>query len=129
MVGIALKVQGYAGVAGHTLPVSDSYTSQQKKCLQYLKEVCRITKERTCLRKVLRDGSSCLLSSIPVGGKEDGINDRKWPKSLDTALYSIFQGHHCKRCVTHLKRNLFVEVKTYDRVELANWMFYPGSLC
>ncbi len=46
MVGIAPKVQGYAGVVGHTLPVSGSYTSQQKKCLQYLKEAFRITKEQ-----------------------------------------------------------------------------------
>jgi Xaa-Pro aminopeptidase len=46
MIGISPKVHGYAGVVGHTLPVSGSYTSQQKKCLQYLKEAFRITKEQ-----------------------------------------------------------------------------------
>ena len=46
MIGIAPKVKGYAGVVGHTLPIGGSYTSQQKKCLQYLKEAFRITKEQ-----------------------------------------------------------------------------------
>lgn len=44
MIGIAPKVQGYAGVVGHTLPVSGQPTPSQQKCLHHLKEVFRLTK-------------------------------------------------------------------------------------
>src|SRR5690606_10177302 len=44
MIGIAPKVNGYAGVVGHTLPVSGEYTASQKQCLEHLKEVFRLTK-------------------------------------------------------------------------------------
>ncbi|HPO15042.1 MAG TPA: M24 family metallopeptidase [Candidatus Hydrogenedentes bacterium] len=44
MIGIAPKVQGYAGVVGHTLPVSGEYTASQKELLHHLKEVFRLTK-------------------------------------------------------------------------------------
>lgn len=41
-------------------------------------------------------------------------------KGLDNALSAIFPGTPLQRCVTHLKRNLFARVKTYQRVELAD---------
>jgi Xaa-Pro aminopeptidase len=44
MIGIAPKVQGYAGVVGHTLPVSGEYTASQEELLHHLKEVFRLTK-------------------------------------------------------------------------------------
>ena len=44
MIGIAPKVQGYAGVVGHTLPVSGEYTGSQRELLHHLKEVFRLTK-------------------------------------------------------------------------------------
>jgi Xaa-Pro aminopeptidase len=44
MIGIAPKVRGYAGVVGHTLPVSGGYTASQHECLHHLKEVFRLTK-------------------------------------------------------------------------------------
>lgn len=44
MIGIAPKVNGYAGVVGHTLPVSGAYTASQQECLDHLKEVFRLTK-------------------------------------------------------------------------------------
>ena len=44
MIGIAPKVKGYAGVVGHSLPVSGSLTSSQQECLNHLKEAFRLTK-------------------------------------------------------------------------------------
>ncbi|MBI4557163.1 MAG: aminopeptidase P family protein [Candidatus Hydrogenedentes bacterium] len=44
MIGIAPKVHGYAGVVGHTLPVSGEYTTSQRDCLNHLKEVFGLTK-------------------------------------------------------------------------------------
>jgi Xaa-Pro aminopeptidase len=44
MIGIAPKVNGYAGVVGHTLPVSGEYTDSQQELLKHLKEVFRLTK-------------------------------------------------------------------------------------
>jgi Xaa-Pro aminopeptidase len=44
MIGIAPKVNGYAGVVGHTLPVSKQYTASQQECLEHLKEVFRLTR-------------------------------------------------------------------------------------
>ena len=44
MIGIAPKVNGYAGVVGHTLPVSGAYTASQQACLDHLKEVFRLTR-------------------------------------------------------------------------------------
>ncbi len=44
MIGIAPKVRGYAGVMGHTLPVSGEYTTSQLELLHHLKEVFRLTK-------------------------------------------------------------------------------------
>ena len=44
MIGIAPKVQGYAGVVGNVLPVSGRYTHKQGECLKYLKEAFMLTK-------------------------------------------------------------------------------------
>jgi Xaa-Pro aminopeptidase len=46
MIGIAPKVQGYAGVVGDTLPVSGNYTKDQKECLKHLKEAFCLTKDQ-----------------------------------------------------------------------------------
>ncbi len=43
-VGLAPKVQGYAGVMGHTLPVSGQYTPRQRECLKYLQEAFCLTR-------------------------------------------------------------------------------------
>jgi Xaa-Pro aminopeptidase len=44
MIGIAPKVNGYAGVVGDLLPVSGKYTDSQKECLRHLKEAFKLTK-------------------------------------------------------------------------------------
>lgn len=45
MLGIAPRVNGYAGTFGHTLPVSGAYTAAQKQCLVDMIEVMKKTKE------------------------------------------------------------------------------------
>ena len=44
MIGLAPKVNGYAGVMGDYLPVSGEYTADQKECLKVLREAFRLTK-------------------------------------------------------------------------------------
>jgi Xaa-Pro aminopeptidase len=44
MLGIAPRINGYAGTFGHTIPVSGKYTSAQKKCLIDMLEVMSETK-------------------------------------------------------------------------------------
>lgn len=44
MLGIAPRINGYAGTFGHTVPVSGEYTPEQKKCLQDMIEVMELTK-------------------------------------------------------------------------------------
>jgi Xaa-Pro aminopeptidase len=46
MIGLAPKVQGYAGVVGDVLPVSGGYTKRQQECIRHLKEAFRLTKEQ-----------------------------------------------------------------------------------
>ncbi|MFH2068739.1 MAG: Xaa-Pro peptidase family protein [Candidatus Omnitrophota bacterium] len=55
MVGLAPKVQGYAGVVGDTLPVSGIYTEQQKECIKHLKEAFRLTREQLVVGKTGRE--------------------------------------------------------------------------
>ncbi|MFH1903165.1 MAG: Xaa-Pro peptidase family protein [Candidatus Omnitrophota bacterium] len=55
MVGLAPKVQGYAGVVGDILPVSGSYTQKQKECVKHLKEAFRLTKEQLVFGKTGRE--------------------------------------------------------------------------
>ena len=52
MIGIAPKVNGYAGVVGDNLPVSGSYSSRQKDFMRYLKEAFQLTKEQLVPGKV-----------------------------------------------------------------------------
>jgi len=44
MVGIAPKVNGYAGVVGDQFPVDGTYTDRQKLCIRYLREAFVMTK-------------------------------------------------------------------------------------
>jgi len=55
MTGLAPKIKGYAGVFGHTLPVSGEYTARQKECLKYLKEALYLTKEQLVPGKIGRE--------------------------------------------------------------------------
>jgi len=43
MVGIAPKMNGYAGVVGDVLPVTGDFTPRQRECLKYLKEAFCLT--------------------------------------------------------------------------------------
>jgi Xaa-Pro aminopeptidase len=55
MIGIAPKVNGYAGVVGDVLPVSNSYSHQQQECMKYLKEAFHLTKEQLLPGKTGRE--------------------------------------------------------------------------
>ena len=44
MLGIAPRINGYAGTFGHTVPVSGEYTPEQKQCLKDMIEVMKVTK-------------------------------------------------------------------------------------
>ena len=44
MLGIAPRINGYAGVFGDTLPVSGEYSREQKDCMNRLRETVRETK-------------------------------------------------------------------------------------
>ena len=44
MLGIAPRVNGYAGTFGHTVPVSGEYTDTQKKCIADMIDVMRAVK-------------------------------------------------------------------------------------
>ncbi len=44
MLGIAPRINGYAGTFGHTVPVSGEYTPEQRKCLMDMIEVMKDTK-------------------------------------------------------------------------------------
>jgi Xaa-Pro aminopeptidase len=45
MIGLAPKVNGYAGVMGDALPVSGEYTEKQKECVRHLREAFKLTRE------------------------------------------------------------------------------------
>ena len=45
MLGIAPRINGYAGTFGHTVPVSGEYTPEQRKCLIDMIEVMRDVKD------------------------------------------------------------------------------------
>jgi len=55
MLGIAPKVQGYAGVVGNALAVSGRYTDKQQECLNYLTEAFCLTKEQLVSGKIGRE--------------------------------------------------------------------------
>lgn len=62
MLGLAPRINGYAGVFGDTIPVSGEYTAKQKEILNIIREAFRAT------RTMLRPG---------VSGKEIDIPARK----------------------------------------------------
>ena len=55
MLGLAPKVKGYAGVFGHTVPVSGKYTDSQKECLKHLGETFKLTKSQLVVGKSGRE--------------------------------------------------------------------------
>jgi Xaa-Pro aminopeptidase len=54
MIGLAPKVNGYAGVIGDALPASGSCTDSQKECIQHLREAFCLTKEQLVRGKIGR---------------------------------------------------------------------------
>lgn len=52
MVGLAPKVNGYAGVIGDVFAVSGEYSDKQKECVKYLREAFCLTKEMLVPGKV-----------------------------------------------------------------------------
>lgn len=59
MVGIAPRVNGYAGVMGESLPVNGVYTQRQKDCVNWLRETFLLTKQ------MLRPGVSGRELDVP----------------------------------------------------------------
>jgi Xaa-Pro aminopeptidase len=55
MLGLAPKIKGYAGVFGHTVPVSGKYTESQKLCLKHLGETFKLTKAQLVVGKSGRE--------------------------------------------------------------------------
>ena len=55
MIGLAPKVNGYAGVMGDALPVSGKYSIRQKDCIHYLREAFCLTKEQLVVGKTGRE--------------------------------------------------------------------------
>ena len=55
MLGIAPKIQGYAGVMGDTLPVNGSCTAVQKEAISHLKEAFRLTRAQLKPGKIGKD--------------------------------------------------------------------------
>ncbi|MDD2404037.1 MAG: aminopeptidase P family protein [Lentisphaerae bacterium] len=51
MIGLAPKINGYAGVMGDALPVSGEYSARQKECIKYLREAFCMTKEQLVVGK------------------------------------------------------------------------------
>jgi len=54
MLGIAPKVNGYAGVVGETLPVSGTFTGRQEDCVKYLREAFSLTVDNLAVGKTGR---------------------------------------------------------------------------
>ena len=52
MIGLAPKVNGYAGVIGDALPVSGTLTASQAECVNHLREAFRLTKQQLVLGKI-----------------------------------------------------------------------------
>ncbi len=55
MLGIAPRINGYAGTFGHTVPVNGEYTPEQKKCLKDMIEVMKLTKENLVIDNIGKD--------------------------------------------------------------------------
>jgi Xaa-Pro aminopeptidase len=54
MLGLAPKVQGYAGVFGDSVPAGRAYTASQKECLRHLTEAFKLTREQLVVGKTGR---------------------------------------------------------------------------
>lgn len=74
MLGIAPRINGYAGVMGETLPVNGAYTQRQKDCVNYLREAFLKTKE------MLRPG---------VSGRELDVPGRRVFEKYDLMQYLV----------------------------------------
>jgi len=74
MIGIAPRINGYAGVMGDTLPVSGEYTIGQKECINRLREAFRLTRE------MLRPG---------MKGREIDVPARKYFEEHDLINYLV----------------------------------------
>ena len=55
MIGLAPKINGYAGVMGDALPVSGEYTAKQQECMKYLREAFCLTKDMLIVGKTGRE--------------------------------------------------------------------------
>ncbi len=55
MIGLAPKINGYAGVIGDALPVSGEYSDKQKECMKYLREAFCLTKDMLIVAKSGRE--------------------------------------------------------------------------
>ncbi len=59
MIGIAPRINGYAGTMGDTIPVNGVYTQRQKDLLNHMRETMRLTKE------MLKPGNSGREIDVP----------------------------------------------------------------
>lgn len=55
MIGLAPKINGYAGVMGDALPVSGRYSARQQECMKHLREAFCLTREQLSVGKVGRE--------------------------------------------------------------------------
>jgi len=55
MIGLAPKVNGYAGVIGDLLAVSGKPTAEQSECIEYLREAFRLTRAQLVPGKIGRE--------------------------------------------------------------------------
>ena len=55
MIGLAPKINGYAGVMGDALPVNGKYSAKQIECMKYLREAFCLSKEMLVPGKVGRE--------------------------------------------------------------------------
>ena len=74
MIGIAPRVNGYAGTFGDTLPVNGVYTQTQKDLLNHMRETLRLTRE------MLKPGMT---------GKEIDVPGRKYYEKHGLADYIV----------------------------------------
>lgn len=55
MLGLAPKINGYAGVFGDNLPVDGKYTDRQKECMKYLHDAFNLTKDALVVGRTGRE--------------------------------------------------------------------------
>jgi len=74
MIGIAPRINGYAGTFGDTLPVNGKFTQRQKDLLNYMRETLRLTKA------MLKPGMS---------GREIDVPGRKYYEKHNLEKYIV----------------------------------------